>query len=112
MGYLRKATLWTCLPLTSVLLLVAVGSRTQRYTLGHRAEMLLADMQSINLRQTTFHDVEPIMAGWQLWGTYDGPCSEAHCGFGGHWRGVDPPLNQFPLRHSSAFAAATFLGQP
>jgi hypothetical protein len=112
MGYLRKAALWTCLPLTSVLLLVAVGSRTQRYILRHRAEMLLADMQSINLRQTTFHDVEPIMARWQRWGTYDGPCSESHCSFAVHLSELDTPLNRFTLRHSSAFAVATFLGQP
>ena len=50
----------SCVSLVSPILLAAVAARTQRYVLRHRAEALLADMQSIKLRQTTFHDVQPI----------------------------------------------------
>jgi hypothetical protein len=110
MAYLRvfgRIALWTCVSLVSLILLAAMAARTERYVLRHRAVALLADMQSITLRKTTFHDVQPIMLRWRRWGTYNGPCSEAHCSFA-----ID--LSKFDLtyQHRPVSAVAAFLRKP
>ena len=107
-----RIALRICAALVVLVFMAAVIFRAERYLLRHRAERLLADMQSISLRQTSFRDVQPIMSRWRRWGTYDGPCVEAHCSFTIHLRNLDTPLNRFLYEHKAAFALATYLGEP
>jgi hypothetical protein len=106
------AVLRICAVLAILVFIAAVISRTERHLLRHRAERLLADMQSISLRQTTFRDVQPIMSRWRRWGTYDGPCAATHCSFAIELKNLDTPLNRFLVEHNTAFALATVFGQP
>lgn len=115
MRYLRsvgRLALCTAVPLVILVLVAGITFRAHRYILRHRAEMLLSDMGSISLRQTTFRDVQPIMLRWRRWGKSDGPCSEAHCTFEIRLSDLDTPLNRFLYEHAAAFALATYLGEP
>jgi hypothetical protein len=107
-----RATLWISASLVVLVLIAGVTFKAHRYILRHRAEMLLADMESIRLRQTTFRDVQPIMLRWRRWGKSDGPCSEVHCTFEIRLTDLDTPLNRFLYEHAAAFALATYLGEP
>ena len=104
MRYLRSVgRLALCTAVSLVILVVVAGItfRAHRYILRHRAEMLLSDMESISLRQTTFRDVQPIMLRWRRWGKSDGPCSETHCTFEIRLSDLDTPLNRFLYEHSA-----------
>lgn len=52
-----------------------------QWLLRHRAEQLLANIQSITLRQTQFDTVKPLVHRWERFGKYEGDCSEKHCNF-------------------------------
>jgi hypothetical protein len=109
---LGRIALRICAALTILVFVAGIIVRGQRYLLRHRAEMLLADMQTISLRQTTFRDVQPIMIRWRRWGSYDGPCDEARCSFNIQLSDLNTPLSQFLYEHWAAFALATYLGEP
>lgn len=68
-----------------LLVCVAVGafclSHLRQRVLRHRAEELLADIQSITLRQTQFDTIKPILSRWKRFGEYEGDCSAKHCKF-------------------------------
>jgi hypothetical protein len=101
-----------CAALVILVFVAGVISRAQRYLLRHRAEMLLADMQTISLRQETFRDAGPILFRWRRWGSYDGPCSDSHCAFTIRLSKLDTPLNRFLYERRAALALATYLGEP
>jgi hypothetical protein len=107
-----RIALRICAALVILVFVAGIIARGQRYLLRHRAEMLLADMQTISLRQTTFRDVQPMMIRWRRWGSYDGPCDEAHCSFNIQLSDLNIPLSQFLYEHRAAFALATFFGEP
>jgi hypothetical protein len=114
MSYLRsiwRITLWTCASLVILGFITIVTVRVRRYILRQRAEMLLADMESISLRQTTFRDVQPILLRWRRWAKYDGPCSQAHCTFDILLSGFDTPLNRFLYDHGTLLDLAIHLGE-
>ena len=52
-----------------------------QWLLRHRAEQLLANIQTITLRQTQFDTVKPLLRRWERFGEYEGNCSEKHCKF-------------------------------
>jgi hypothetical protein len=54
---------------------------TRQWLLRHRAEQLLANIQSITLRQTQFDSIKPLLRRWERFGEYEGNCSEKHCKF-------------------------------
>lgn len=114
MGCLRsiwRITLWISVSLVILVCVTVATVRVRRYVLRHRAEMLLVDMQSITLRQTTFGDVQPILLRWRRWGKYDGACSRTRCTFDISLSGFDTPLNQFLFDHMSFLDFATHLGE-
>jgi hypothetical protein len=67
-------------------------------------------MQSINLRETTFHDVQPIFRRWWRWGKYEGPCTPARCTFDIWLSRGDSSLDTYLYQHLRAFGIATRLG--
>jgi hypothetical protein len=107
-----RIALRICAALVVFVFVAGIIARGHRYLLRHRAEMLLADMQTISLRQTTFRDAQPIMIRWRRWGSYDGPCDETHCSFNIQLSDLNIPLSQFLYEHRAAFALATFFGEP
>ncbi|MFZ3215144.1 MAG: hypothetical protein WA192_03705 [Candidatus Acidiferrales bacterium] len=107
-----RIALRICAALMILVFVAGTIVRGQRYLLRHRAKTLLANMQTISLRQTTFRDVQPIMIRWRRWGSYDGPCDEAHCSFNIQLSDLNTPLSQFLYEHRAAFALATHLGDP
>lgn len=107
-----RIALRICAALVVFVFVAGIIARGQRYLLRHRAEMLLADMQTISLRQTTLRDVQPMMIRWRRWGSYDGPCDEVHCSFNIQLSDLNIPLSQFLYGHRAAFALANLFGEP
>jgi hypothetical protein len=63
-----------------VLILFAVTAiHVQERILRHRAERLLEDIRSLELRKASFTDAQDIFRRWTRWASYDGECTEAHC---------------------------------
>lgn len=102
--------LWVFACVLAVSLVTVVSIRVHLYILRHRAELLMADMESITLRQTTFVDVQPLFLRWRHWGEFEGPCSEARCKFDISLSEVDTALNRFLYRHDALFNLAASLG--
>jgi hypothetical protein len=69
------------LSVLAVLALVVGVLRYQQRILRHRAERLLADIQQIDLRKTSFEDAQTLFLQWKRWGRYDGECTPKHCVF-------------------------------
>lgn len=65
-----KLRLLRCFALTAVtVLVIAVGTlRIQQWVLRQRAERLLADIQQIELRKTSFEGAQKQFARWGEWG--------------------------------------------
>jgi hypothetical protein len=97
--------------LLMVPLIAVVTIRTQRSILRHRAETLLADVQSVNLRHTTFRDVQPMFNRWRRWGKYEGSCTQERCTFDIWLSRLGGPLNEFLYRHNRIFDFAGYLGE-
>jgi hypothetical protein len=76
-----RIVLLSCGSLLAACVICGVALQIRQYMLRHRAERLLADMQSIKLRRTTFEEVQPIIRRWQHWGHYEGPCDRSQCTF-------------------------------
>jgi len=55
--------------------------RIQHWVLRHRAERLLADIQQVELRKTSFEDAQKLFGRWSKWGQYKGECTRQHCRF-------------------------------
>jgi hypothetical protein len=115
MRSLRLACRISLLAATSALFLflaTVVTIHLRNRILRHRGEELLRDMQSINLRQTTLSDVQPIFHRWRPWGKYeyDGECSQFRCAFNISLSPINTPLNQFLYVHDKAFDLAARLG--
>jgi len=76
-----------------------VGICVRRQILRHHAELLLGDMQSINLRQTTFQQIQPILKRWRRWERLDGPCTPERCKLVIVLSGPDSAENRFLNAH-------------
>jgi hypothetical protein len=77
--HLARSLLYALLGLVMVLLLVAGEFQIEQRVLRYRAERLLNDMLSIQLRHTTFQQLSPLLGRWGEFVTYDTPCSKQHC---------------------------------
>jgi hypothetical protein len=77
--HLARSVLYALLGLVMVLLLVAGKAQIEQRVFRHRAERLLNDMLSIQLRHTTFEQLSPLLGRWREFVTYDIPCSKRHC---------------------------------
>lgn len=62
-----------------VLVMVVGILRTQQWILRHRAERLLAEIQQIELRKTSFEDAQKLLGRWSKWGHSEGECTRKRC---------------------------------
>jgi hypothetical protein len=69
------------LAVMAVLVIVVGTLRIQQWVLRHRAERLLAEIQQIELRKTSFEDAQNLFGRWSKWGHYKGECTRQHCQF-------------------------------
>jgi hypothetical protein len=70
--------------------------QAQQHVLRHRSEEVLADIQAINLRQSTFEQANQFRQKWAKWIASTGDCASEHCDF--YVRFLD-----FSARHYSQF---------
>lgn len=64
-----------------VLLTTALLIHVQQRILRGRAEQLLADVRSLELRKATFEDAQQVFRRWRGFGQYHGQCAQQHCTF-------------------------------
>lgn len=69
------------LGLLTALILLAGTIQVQERILRYRAERLLSDVMSIELRRTKFEQLGPLLESWAGFVHYDVPCSRQHCDF-------------------------------
>jgi len=84
MGVFRRAiraAAYAGLGLLAAYLALAAAIHIQQRIFRHRAERLLADVQSLRVRQATFDQAVEVFDRWQPWGSYDLPCSRESCTF-------------------------------
>lgn len=94
--FLRKVVLAA----TTVLVIAVATLRIQQWALRNRAERLLADIQQIELRKTSFEDTQKLFVHWSKWGHHEGECTRDHCLF-------SIALRDFLDAHPSLFKRAS-----
>jgi hypothetical protein len=65
--------------LLALILLAVIATHVQERILRHRAESLLEDIRSLELRKASFADALAVLQRWKRWAKYEGECTEAHC---------------------------------
>jgi len=63
------------------ILCAVIAIHVQERILRDRAERLLVDIRSLELRKASFTQAQAVFRRWSRWGHYDGECSEMHCSF-------------------------------
>jgi hypothetical protein len=74
-----RVLVWTAATLLAVIACAAIAVPIQQHLFRHRAEQLLADMQSIELHKTSWAQAQALMHRWGAWGNYDGACTWTNC---------------------------------
>jgi len=69
----------TIITLLSLILLAFAFVQGNQYLLRYRAKHLLADFQSLRLKQSTWVDAQRLMTRWGAFGHYDGTCNAGNC---------------------------------
>ncbi len=72
---------FTALAALLLISLVGVATQIQKRRLRRSAEQLLDDVRSVDLRKTTFQQVQPIFRRWGKRATYLGDCNASRCDF-------------------------------
>jgi hypothetical protein len=78
---LRRLLLYATLALFTLAVLLAAVIQIQERILRYRAQRLLSDILSIELRYTTFEQVGDLAAKWNGFAGHEVPCSKEHCDF-------------------------------
>jgi hypothetical protein len=73
-----------------LILLAVIAVHVDERILRHRAEGLLEDIRSLELRKASFADAQAVFQRWRRWAKYDGECTETHCD-------IRITLQDFPL---------------
>jgi len=66
-----------CLVVSLVVLIVFL--RVEAYRFQRRAERLMADVQALKLRQSSWLDAEHLISRWGKYGNYEGHCDAPFC---------------------------------
>jgi hypothetical protein len=84
---------WTISALCMIVLMPATAIRLDQYLLRRNAEYLLADLKSLEMRKSTYHDALQVIDRWKDSIHESGPCQPDRCeveigvsGFFGHHR--------------------------
>jgi len=107
---LRRILFRVALGLFAVMLIFVLAIQIQLHILRNRAEHLLADIQSLELRKTSWQEAQQLFSKWRQWTKYDPSCNGAHCSFGVILRdlyfqhiGIVSRLDDFADRHPKLF---------
>lgn len=76
---LHRVLVYSILSAAALVLLGFVAIHIQQEILRYRAQRLLSDIRSIDLRHTTFAEVQPILRRWRSESHYGRPCSTERC---------------------------------
>jgi hypothetical protein len=76
--------------LLALILQAVIAIHVEERILRHRAESLLEDIRSLELRKATFVDAQAVFQRWKRWANTEGKCSAAHCD-------IRITLQDFPL---------------
>lgn len=85
-----------------MLLLTVLSIHLQQGILRYRAERLLADIRSLDLRKTSFEEAQTVFRDWSSSGHYDGECTQRHCTF-------EVALQDFVSNHLGVFTEHPWL---
>ena len=77
--YLKKFLLISVAVVCALLLLVLVASQVGQHIFRRRAELLLAQMQSLELGKTSWQDAQSQLKGWARETKLDDRCDETEC---------------------------------
>ncbi|MGH9735536.1 MAG: hypothetical protein ACRD8A_13210 [Candidatus Acidiferrales bacterium] len=111
MRLIWRSLLWLVCASIVAGLTVLIGIRVERHVLRRHAEALMADMQSITLRETTFQQVQPIFRRWRRWGKFIRPCSPARCEFDIRLHDLDSRPDRYLYRDHAVFQLASLVGE-
>lgn len=93
------------LALSFLLLVAVIAIHVQQQVLRRRAERLLVDIRTLDLRKTTFAEAQTVFRRWSSWGRYEGECKEESCAF-------EVTLQDFSYNHRSIFYDRPWLYRP
>jgi hypothetical protein len=111
---IRRLLAWVIAGLCAMVLLPAVAIRVDQYLLRRNAERFLADLKSLEMRKSTYHDAQQVIDHWKgHWKgitRQEGPCESNRCDveigvadfFDHHWG--------FFIHHQGLMQAWRFLG--
>jgi hypothetical protein len=78
-GKVRRFLSWVAAIFCLAVLFLIVGIRMDNYALQRRAERLLVDMRSLELRKSTFSDAQSVADRWISEEEQKGPCQRSWC---------------------------------
>jgi hypothetical protein len=76
---LRRALLTLFLGFCVLFSLVLIASQIEQRLFRHRAELLLAEIQSLELRKTPWHEAKTQLQRWRETSEFSGICNEQKC---------------------------------
>jgi hypothetical protein len=76
---MRKALLALLLSLFALLCLILAASEIEQYIFRRRAERLLSEIQTLELRTTPWHEAQGRLQRWGTDARYDDQCIEQQC---------------------------------
>jgi len=70
---------WVIAGLCAIVLILAVAIQVDRHVLRRKAERLLADLKSLEMRKSTYQDAQLVIAHWKDSIHQEGPCQPSRC---------------------------------
>ncbi|MGA7693557.1 MAG: hypothetical protein WCA76_00940 [Candidatus Sulfotelmatobacter sp.] len=77
-GKVFRVLTWVIAGLSAIVLIPAAAIRVDQYLLRRDAERLLADLKSLELRKSTYHDARKVIDRWKII-HQEGPCEPNRC---------------------------------
>jgi hypothetical protein len=77
--FLRRVLLIAVISVCGVLLVILVASQVGQHIFRNRAELLLAQVQSLELGKTSWQDAQRQLRGWVTEAKRDDPCNKTEC---------------------------------
>jgi len=91
-----RAVGWVIAGLCAIILILAVAIHVDRYVLRRKAERLLVDLKSLEMRKSTYQDARLVIDRWKDSIHQEGQCQAARCD-------VVITLGDFIARHRAFF---------
>jgi hypothetical protein len=81
---MNRLTRWLRRVVLAMLLIVCalwLTAYAREWLLRRRAERLLADIQALQVHQSTWLDAQRLITRWGAWGSYEGSCTSTKCDY-------------------------------